>query len=106
MTSDDLVSVLEDLLESMTVADMRAGIDYKPGSELSDVSWGILVRFIGGERPTASEPPASPPGGKTWDYDADGTVVPARHNADVVPARQNTDEPLVLGGQFDGIELP
>ena len=97
MRSDDLVSVLEDLLEGMAVSDLRQGIDYKPGRELSDESWGILVRFLGGERPTAERPPAPvAPVGKTWDFDDDDEPVPAR----------NPNEPLVLGGSFDGVELP
>ena len=82
MTADDLVSVLEDLLEGMAVSDLRQGIDYKPGRELSDESWGILVRFIGGERPAdtvvfPTVDPSVPP--KTWDFDDEtGTPVPAR----------------------------
>lgn len=51
MTTDELVDVLEDLLGDMKVSDLRSGTDYKPASKLSDASWGLLVRFIGGERP-------------------------------------------------------
>ena len=100
MTSDELVSVLEDLLEDMAVSDLRQGIDYKPAQDLSDRSWAILVRFIGGERPT-------------WEMKIpDGSQVLTREMIQPpAPPRQldpvrDPDEPLKLGGEFSGVSLP
>ena len=51
MSPAELVTILEDLTDGMSVSDLRQGIDLKPLNDLSGESWAILVRFVGGERP-------------------------------------------------------
>ena len=115
MTVDELVQLLEEVVSDVTLGDMRQGLG--PHGNLSDEGYVLLIRFLAGERP---EQPARTP------FPNNGTFYPksGRHD-DPTPAdedeqermdrlvaeleaseRQNPEEPLVLGGEFTGIQLP
>ncbi len=98
MTIDELVSLVEDLTDGMAVSDLRQGIDYKPLADLGDEAFATLIRFVGGER-VVSHPVPGPIQMPTVDeLDA---FDQAMQGLDRDP-----DEPLELGGSFDGVSLP
>ena len=122
MTVDELIGLVQDLTKGMTVSDIRQGIDLKPIDELEPQSWGVLIRFLGGERPQAFPShvlPQMPAQGVYGPGDAHQPLA-QRHLDPAPPAQEdverlkrieqeleweNRSDPLPLTGEFKGIEL-
>ena len=122
MTVDELIGLVQDLTKGMSVSDIRQGIDLKPVDELEPQSWGVLIRFLGGERPQAFPQHVLPQMPAAGVYGGDGQPHEPLAQRHLEPARLPSDserqrliemerewearqDPLQLDGEFRGVEL-
>lgn len=107
MTSDELISLVEDIVEGLKVVDLRQGITYKPVDELSDPSWGVLVRFVGGERPSSAPDAAQGRGVSSFDP-APEQDLPPKPQPRPQRDRRNQDGNISFpdGHELGGVVLP
>lgn len=133
MTVDELIQLAEAFVGDTTIADLRRSsspiIDVIAG--FSDEQYALLVRFMGGERPTAPQPTVGGPFVNPWDLEllegppdleplpktveengktrrmtANERWAAATNPNGLRPEREDPDKPLTLKGEFDGVSLP
>lgn len=110
MTVDELIDLTEALTADMDLALLRSG-KAELGENLDNDTWLLLVRFLAGERPTASQRRRTgaerylddrvsgvPP---QLEHEDDGDV-PPRVDADLGPIGRDEDGRITIG---DGVKL-
>lgn len=112
MTPHDLVILLEELLLDVSLGDIRQG--FGPHGNLSDEGYVLLVRFMAGERPSVPAVGDQVPRPHVHESRHAGSPPPSDEQLSMLDEleaelerseRRNPDEPLVLGGEFDGVTL-
>lgn len=98
MTVDELVELVEALTDGMSVADLRAGLLDVEGLSMSDQQYVLLVRFLAGERPQTSPPPA----GRARAYDPVPIPDELEHEDETPPRRLGNVADL---DEFRGVTL-
>lgn len=105
MRVDELVSLLEDLLGEVSLADIRQGAG--PIGDLSDEGFVLLARFLAGERPAG--PVALQPREFRPLREPREPLEHEQRLKDALPRNvklTEDDEIEFTSGEFDGITLP
>lgn len=122
VTRAEVLDLLEAVTGHIRLADLVAGQyqDMAPFDEFEDRHWALLVRFLSGEGfddeggagVPALVPPPSDPGPRSGRHSDPTPPTPEELAAmdeleNLIEANEReSNEPLRLGGAFDGVTLP